>query len=249
MIKLSDRLKAIEGLILPGETVADIGTDHGFLPMSLWETGKSPHVIMSDIGQGPLKKAETNISKHFRDHQFDIRIGSGLETLKPGEVDVVVIAGMGGQLISDILGSDLNKTRSFSRYILQPRSAQNRLRGWLIDNGFCITDEILVREGKYICEIISANSWNENMENIPNCSKIAEYDEMDLEISPILFVKKDPLLVEFVENKVRIEEKILAELKAGTKLTQSYKIRMSEDRIKVLKEFRKRSTPNEYENE
>lgn len=249
MIKLSDRLKAIEALILPGETVADIGTDHGFLPMSLWETGKSPHVIMSDIGQGPLNKAETNISKHFHNHQFDIRIGNGLETLKPGEVDVVVIAGMGGLLISDIIGTDLNKARSFRRYILQPRSAQKRLRGWLIDNGFCITDEILVREGKYICEIISANSWNESIEKVPNSCKITEWDEMDLEISPILFVKKDPLLVEFVENKVRIEEKILAELKAGTKSNKLYKIRVSEDRIKALKEFRKRSMPNEYENE
>jgi len=256
MIKLSDRLKAIADLIYPGETVADIGTDHGFLPMSLWETGKSPLVILSDVNVGPLKKAETNIAKYFPGQSFDLRIGSGLQTLEHGEVDTVVIAGMGGILISDILAEDINKTKSFKRYILQPRNAQKYLRAWLINNGFHITDEKLVREGKFICEIISAVSNNQSAETGYLNQLISKSDnenkeqcDMYLEISPILFVKKDPLLVEFIENKIKIELNILKSLKSGVKSDKSHKIKLSEDRIKSLMKFLKRSLANEYEYE
>ena len=107
MIKLSDRLQKIADFIEPGESVADIGTDHGFLPIALWEQGKSPHVILSDINSGPLEKARFNINKHFPEKQFDIRIGNGIQTIRPAEVDNIVIAGMGGLLIAEILGDEL----------------------------------------------------------------------------------------------------------------------------------------------
>ncbi|MDD4563937.1 MAG: class I SAM-dependent methyltransferase [Eubacteriales bacterium] len=257
MIKLSDRLKAIEELIYQGETVADIGTDHGFLPMSLWEAGKSPNVILSDVKVGPLKKAEANIAKYFPDQRFDLRIGNGLQTLEYGEVDAVVIAGMGGIVISDILAEDINRTNSFKRYILQPRNAQKSLRAWLLDNGFVITDEKLVREGKYICEIISAVSENRSEEaesynafvSKVNYHMNKEYYDMDLEISPILFVKKEPLLVEFIENKIKIELNILNSLKTGAKTDKSKKVKLSEDRVKSLRKYLKRSMTNEYEYE
>lgn len=257
MIKLSDRLKAIKDLIHQGETVADIGTDHGFLPMSLWETGKSPHVILSDVKVGPLKKAEANIAKHLPDRSFDLRIGNGLQTLEHGEVDTIVIAGMGGVLISDILAEDLNRTKSFKRYILQPRNAQKVLRAWLRDNGFVIIDEKLVREGKYICEIISAVSENQSVVAESDDTKISkdnyhmnkEYCEMDLEISPILFVEKEPLLVEFIINKIRIELNILNSLRTGAKSDKLNKLKLSEDRVESLKKYLKRSMTNEYEYE
>lgn len=257
MIKLSNRLKAIADLIYPGEKVADIGTDHGFLPMSLWETGKSPKVILSDVNLGPLKKAEANIAKYFPGQSFDLRIGNGLQTLEPGEVDTVVIAGMGGLLISDILAEDINKTKSFKKYILQPRNAQKDLRAWLINNGFVITDEHLVREGKYICEIISASPNNQSAEissfialaSDSNNNINIELCDMDLEISPLLFVKKDPLLVEFIKNKIKIELNILKSLQTGAKPDKLHKVKLSENRIKSLEKVLKRSMSNEYEYE
>ena len=232
MIKLSDRLQKIADFIDQAESVADIGTDHGFLPISLWESGKSPHVILSDINVGPLEKAKDNINKYYPDQKFDIRIGSGIVTLKPAEVDTIVIAGMGGLLIADILGDDLVKTRSYKKLILQPRNAQNKLRAWLLENGFQIVDEALVREGKYLCEIILAVPGNQ-------CPSGPIGD--DLEISPILFTKKDPLLVEFIENKIRIEKKVYAAIKAGAIQDKAEKLKKSEERIKVLQELRNRS--------
>lgn len=236
MIKLSDRLQKIADFIEPGESVADIGTDHGFLPIALWEQGKSPHVILSDINAGPLEKAKFNIDKHFPGKQFDLRIGNGIQTIKPAEVDNLVIAGMGGLLIAEILGDDLDKTRSYKKLILQPRNAQNKLRAWLLENGFAIRDEVLVRERKYLCEIILA---------VPDCGKDkvpeqkTDPGDIDLEISPILFRKKDPLLVEFIENKIRIESGVHAAIEAGALKNKAEKLKKSEERIKLLYELRR----------
>ena len=82
MIKLSDRLQLIAKEVNNGETVADIGTDHGFLPMYLWEQGISPKVIMADVSQGSLKKAQQNCNELYPDNTFDLRLGNGIQVLK-----------------------------------------------------------------------------------------------------------------------------------------------------------------------
>jgi len=233
MMKLSDRLQKIADFIEPGESVADIGTDHGFLPIALWECGKSPKVILSDINTGPLEKARANINKYFPEKEFDLRIGSGIQTLEPAEVDAIVIAGMGGLLIASILGDEPVKSKSYRKLILQPRNTPDKLRFWLLKNGFKIEDEALVREGKYLCEIILAVPGNESKEMKP--------DDIDLEISPILFAKKDPKLVEFIENKIRIEKKVYEAIQTGATKDKAGKLKKSEERIELLKELRKRS--------
>ena len=163
----------------------------------------------------------------------------------PAEVDDIVIAGMGGGLIAEILEDDLAKSKSYKKLILQPRNAQDKLRGWLLENGFQIEDEVLVREGKYLCEIILAAPKNRSGETDNYEKKQDDYDfelhSIDLEISPILFHKKDPLLVEFIENKIRIEKKILKAIKAGANQEKAEKMKKSEDRIRLLQELRKRS--------
>lgn len=232
MVKLSNRLQKIADFIAWGESVADIGTDHGFLPISLWETGKSPHVILSDINSGPLEKSRANIGKYLPEKNFDIRIGNGIRTIKPAEVDAVVIAGMGGLLISEIMGDDLEKSRSYRKFVLQPRNAQDKLRGWLFDNGFEIRDEMLVREGRYICEIIMAVPGNFMAPKDP--------EDLELEISPALFKRNDPLLVEFIENKIRIEYRVHAAIGSGAAKDREELLYKSEKRIETLQKLRKR---------
>jgi tRNA (adenine22-N1)-methyltransferase len=247
MIRLSHRLETIANYISKGETVADIGTDHGFLPISLWERGISPKVILSDVKEGPLEKARANIQKYFPDNPFDIRLGSGLNTIGIGEVDAIVIAGMGGMLIADILAEDLEKTKSCQKIIMQPRNAQEKLRNWLLFNNFIIYDEVLVQEGKYICEIIAARpagASGADGVNEESSSLNKKMNPLDLEISPILFDKKDPLLVEFLENKIRIENKIITDIKNGAgknELKRKEALEASESRIQLLQELLKRS--------
>lgn len=246
MLKLPDRLQKIADFIEPGESIADIGTDHGFLPIYLYETGKSPHVILSDIKKGPLEKAKENINKYDPDKVFDIRLGSGLLSIDSGEVDTIVIAGMGGLLIADILGTDQQKSKSYQKFILQPRNAQDKLRRWLLENDFLIQDETLVKEGKYICEIILAMP----ITRISNRQKEGDtlwIGELDFEFSPILFKNKDPLLAEFIENKIRIEKKIIKDVSRVTSSKNHYILEESEQRIISLQKLLERCEKDGYQ--
>ena len=161
-MRFSKRLRAIYDLVRPGDRVADIGTDHGYVPLMLYENRVSEQVIMCDISAGSLDKAVQNFMDRGIDmDERDFRLGDGLNEIEKGEVDTVIIAGLGGSLIVGILNSDMAKTRSFGRYILQPRNNSGELRYFLYTNGFDITREILVGEGKFVCEVISASPSSE----------------------------------------------------------------------------------------
>ncbi|MCQ2546697.1 MAG: class I SAM-dependent methyltransferase [Clostridia bacterium] len=156
MNRLTDRLQLIADQIEKGETMADIGTDHGFLPLYLWKKGISPAVIMCDISEPSLAKAISAAEEYGSVKELGFRAGDGLKVLEKGEVDDIVIAGMGGLLIRDILADDMVKTCSFGKYVFQPRNNSGQLRYWLVSRGFEITSNLLVREGKFVCEVITA---------------------------------------------------------------------------------------------
>lgn len=213
MIRISDRLQTIAHCVTRNETVADIGTDHGLLPIFLWQTGISRSFVLSDVNAGPLEKAQANLKRYGQGMVADLRLGNGLAVLRKSEVDTVVIAGMGGLLITEILEQDLSKATSFGKYILQPRNAQERVREWLYHHGFTISAEHLVREGNYICEVIVASPRaleDIELQSIEVDSPME--NELAFEVSPLLFHQKDPLLIEFLERKKRVEEQIVEEI-------------------------------------
>ena len=161
MIKLNDRLQIIAERLKNEKTMADIGTDHGFLPVFLLQSGQCERVVLADISVPSLAKAEENCSRYFTGEyegctaRADFRAGDGLTVLKPGEVDAVVIAGVGGKLITELLERDMEHTCSFRKFIFQPRIGQGVLRKWLCDHGFRIIHEDVVEEGNFIPEIIT----------------------------------------------------------------------------------------------
>lgn len=131
---ISKRLKHIAQLVKPGVSIADIGTDHGYLPSYLLEHGQCTKVILSDVNKGPLENAKMTFMEYHPTY-FDktaFRLGSGIQTLEKGEVDCVVIAGMGGGLIQMILEDDVEKSLSFNTLILQPQTEQDRLREYIL---------------------------------------------------------------------------------------------------------------------
>lgn len=204
MIKLSQRLQLIFDMIEEGETMADIGTDHGFLPMALWESGKCRQVILSDVNSGPLEKARENMGKAGIPMDMDMRMGDGLDTIQPGEVTTIVIAGMGGVLMTEILGGDLNKTHTFRKIILQPRNGQDKLRFWLVNHGFRIEKERLVMEKGKICEILLVT---------PDQSQVqADLPPRENNYYRIPDPKKVPdreLMIRLLHKMIRKEEKII----------------------------------------
>ena len=158
-MRLSKRIYALAGSVIDGDSIADIGTDHGYVPMLLMKQGRSPHAILSDISEGSLAKARETFSACRLDNKVtesDFRVGDGLQTIKAGEVDEVIIAGLGGHTIKKILSDDELKSKSFSRLILQPRKHSGTLRYYLYTHGWDIEREMLAEEGKFACEIITA---------------------------------------------------------------------------------------------
>ena len=156
-MRLSKRIYAIAQQVNTGETAADIGTDHGYVPMLLMKEKISPAVIMSDISAGSLSKAvETFRICGIEVPDDAFRVGDGLDTITHGEVDDVIIGGLGGFTIIDILENDIAKSRSFRKLILQPRKHSGNLRYYLYTHGWDIISENLAPEGKFVCEIITA---------------------------------------------------------------------------------------------
>ena len=201
-MKLSNRLIAIANFVHKNSIVADIGTDHGYIPVYLVENNIAKKVIGTDISKGSLDKIIDYIKTLNLEHIIDARLGDGLEVIKPYEVDTVIIAGMGGLLIRDILEKNKEVTDSIANFILQPMVAAKELRQYLVDNNFEIIEEELVKEdGKYY-EIIFAKKGKSYIEK-----------EIYYEISPLLIKKKHPLLREFIQFRLRELENIIEEIK------------------------------------
>ena len=146
MNNLSLRLSTIASLVPKGAFVCDVGTDHGFLPIFLMESGIARGVIATDINEKPLKKAEENLKKTGAEG-ITLRLCDGLSGVKKGEVHTVIIAGMGGEVISGILerGKEITENAHIT-LILQPTTSPEFLRKYLYETGFEIIKEIPVEE-------------------------------------------------------------------------------------------------------
>lgn len=200
-MKLSSRLLAIQYFVKKNSIVADVGTDHGYIPVYLIENNISKKVIASDISKSSLDKAIEYVKKLGYEKYIDTRLGKGLEILKPYEVDTLILAGMGGLLISDIIEKDIEIARSINNFIFQPMVAAEELRKYLYNNNLKIVDEKIIKEEDRYYEIIYAKWGKDYIE-----------DEIYYEISKKLLDRKDPLLKEFLEFKIEKAEKILKEL-------------------------------------
>ena len=154
MIKLSQRLQAIADLVPEGAKVADIGTDHGFLPCYLAQSGKAELVIACDVNAQPLALAQKNITDYNVGDKVSTRLGNGLAVLKPGEVDTVTIAGMGGVLMIDILDASPMVVDRLKRIVLQPNVGAEAVRIWAEKNRWQIVAEDLIRENDIFSVII-----------------------------------------------------------------------------------------------
>ena len=150
MNTLSRRLSCVAGMVTPGNRVADIGTDHAFLPILLVQEKKIPSAIAMDIGEGPLSRAREHIEKEKLTKQIETRLSDGLSAFCPNEADSIVIAGMGGSLITRILTEGRDKLSSVKELVLSPQSEVPLVRNYLIKSGLYIDKEAFIEDmGKY----------------------------------------------------------------------------------------------------
>ena len=149
-MQLSLRLSAIADLVTEGNRLVDVGCDHGYLPVYLIQQKKIPSAIAMDVRKGPLSRAQEHIRQYGLEEYIQTRLSDGLEGLKAGEGDTLVIAGMGGPLMERILTDGRSVRNSFSELILQPQSDIPHFRRFIQSEGWEITEEKMVEEdGKF----------------------------------------------------------------------------------------------------
>lgn len=154
MFNITPRLRSIINFITDSNIVADIGCDHAYVAITLIDEGRAKKVIACDIKKGPLEIAQSNIIKYKKEHAVTTRLGSGLNPIEENEADTIIIAGMGGELIEEILKENIKKARC-RHLILQPMNSQETLRHWLIENDFVIEKEDIATEGFKVYNILS----------------------------------------------------------------------------------------------
>ena len=149
-VKLSERLEMAVSLVTPGHTAADIGTDHGFVPVRLVESGRSPRALAMDIGEGPLSRAEEHIRARGLQDRIETRLSDGLKAYRRGECDTIILTGMGGELMVRILEEGWEKMTEQTELVLSPHTHIEKLREFLDRKGCRICREACVPEdGKY----------------------------------------------------------------------------------------------------
>ena len=155
-LELRARLWALADWVEPGcRCLADIGTDHGYIPAALLLEGRVQRAVASDIAPAPLDRARATAERWGLTERMDLRLGNGLEVLAPGEADAVVIAGMGGDTLVDILAAA--PWCRETALLLQPMSRAEVLRPWLAENGFAIRRERLVQDRGVLYPILDVS--------------------------------------------------------------------------------------------
>ncbi len=220
-MRLSPRLKAVASMVPKGSIVADIGTDHGYIPVSLIRGGIIQRALATDIRKGPLERARRVIKHHNLEDNIEILLGDGLEVLKGKDVDVVVLAGMGGVLVQNILEAGEGLDLDIKRLVLQPMNAQNKVREWLFASGYKIIDETLAQEKDKLYEIITA---------VPGKEFI--HDTFYFEIGKRLIEKNHPLLPALIKKKEQKYKRIITGLKnskqaRATEKIEEYTVRLA----------------------
>lgn len=192
MIKLSPRLSITADMVRTGSRLADIGTDHAYLPCSLIQSGRISHAVAADLRSGPLENAKSTVIGAELGGAVELRLSDGLSSLLPEEADDFVIAGMGGNLITDILSKADWICDKSKRFILQPQSHDEDVRAFLWDNGFEITDERCCFEGERVYIAFAA----------AYTGKKQEHSEAEILLGGY-YKDKSPEAVAFTEKKLR----------------------------------------------
>ena len=205
MIRISDRLRIVAHMCDKGAVVADIGTDHGYLPIYLVQEGIAPSAIAMDLRKGPLEKAKKHICDNCLEDRIQTRLSDGLEKLSKNEADIITICGMGGRLIADIVTKGKDVITQNTILVVSPQSEVGEFRHFLVSQGFEIEDEQMLKEdGKYYF-VIKCRKSEESV-----CS---EFSETQYQYGWKLLDSKDKTLYEYLIKEKETNEGISNSIK------------------------------------
>lgn len=213
-MELSKRLQAVADLVTSGNRVADVGCDHAYMSIYLVKLKASPYVIAMDVNKGPLKRAYDNIIKYGCQDLIKTRRSNGLEKLEIGEVDTVLIAGMGGMLTVEILSQYIDITKSMKELILQPQSDIDIVRRFLSGISYSIIEENMVKEDDKFYVMMKAVP-NHKIGNINFYELTSKEHEL---YGRMLLERKHPVLKSFLHKERNKCNRIISNLKDNLKV-------------------------------
>lgn len=216
-MRLSKRLELVASFVPEGSRLADVGTDHGYIPIALAKRNVICRAIAMDLRPGPLERAKTHISQAGLEGQIETRLSDGLKMLEPGEADTVIIAGMGGELVIHILEEGRHMWKGISRFILSPQSDLDKVRRYLEQSGFTIGKEAMVEEeGKFYTVMEAA--WTECPESV---SMGEQGKKSWYAYGKHLIESKDPVLASFLTKEENRVTEVLTRLNNGKTPSES----------------------------
>lgn len=232
-MELSKRLFAVSALVTSGNSIADIGTDHAYIPIYLMEKEQIVSAVAADVNRGPLLRAREHIEAAGFGGRIETRLSDGFEKFRPFEVESAVLAGMGGGLVMKILSRSPEVTGSLRECILQPQSEIAKVRAFLLENGFSFADEDMVWEdGKYypMMKVIPKQAQNTGGE------EKTVWNETELRYGKLLLKKKHPVLFSFLRREEALCGGILEKLreKSGSQI-EKRKAQLQEDLYYIQK--------------
>lgn len=198
-MKINDRLKTIGDLVSANSFCLDVGCDHAFLCIYLVKKNKNIKAIASDVLEGPLKHARENIKREGLEKEIEVRLGDGLDTYSD-EVDTVIISGMGGRNMIGIFKKNIKVLKKIDTIIISPNNYQEDVKRFLCKNGFIIDDEVMVKEKKFIYQIIKLTKGKKR------------YSKKEYFFGPKYLEKKDKLFKEYFERELKSREILLGVL-------------------------------------
>ncbi|MDR6122333.1 tRNA (adenine22-N1)-methyltransferase [Bacillus sp. SLBN-46] len=233
--KLSIRLATVAKYVPAGSRIADIGSDHAYLPCYLAKTTGISFAIAGEVAAGPYHSAERNVQSEGLSSIISVRMGDGLEVIQPGEVDCITIAGMGGSLITSILENGKEKLRSVKRLVLQPNISAISIRKWFLENNWeLIAEEIMEEDGK-IYEVLVAEKGN----------SFKPYEDQLLEsgllLGPFLSQNQEPAFQKKWNMEIKNWKRIVDQLESAGETAETVekkqellnKIRLVEEVLKL----------------
>ncbi|MCZ0755576.1 tRNA (adenine(22)-N(1))-methyltransferase [Anoxybacillus sp. J5B_2022] len=203
-LKLSKRLETVVSFIPKGSRLADIGSDHAYLPCYAYLHGYIVAAIAGEVADGPFRSAEQQVIKTGLSDVISVRKGDGLAVIEPGEVDCITIAGMGGTLIANILEAGKCKLPGVQRLILQPNVGAHVVRTWLMDNGWELIAERILEEEGQIYEVLVAEKGEPH--------KPYRHLEVELLVGPFLRQERSDVFLKKWRKEIEHWKRIIAEL-------------------------------------
>lgn len=195
-MEMSARLKLIAGFVTEGYVVADIGTDHGYIPIWLIKADRIPRAIAMDIGKGPLERAQENIKQYGYEDRIETRLSDGLKELRENEADSVVIAGMGGPLIVSLLEAGKTALNTVKELILSPHTDIYLVRHYLIENGYDIVREEMVYDmGKYYTVMKAVHTEDKRVKSL------YDRDKYNYIYGRLLLMERSSVFMDFIKNE------------------------------------------------